>query len=45
MKAEKLVEVKKATRHPDGRVDVIVKVPCLQIKAERKEAGNAKSVH
>ncbi len=50
---DKLVEVNdgviKATaeeiRHPDGRVDVIVHVPCLQIKAERKEVGNDKSVH
>ena len=38
MKAEKLVEVKKVTRRPDGRIDVIVKVPCLKIqsKQERK---------
>lgn len=32
-------------RHPDGRVDVRIHVPCLQIKAERKEMGNGKSVH
>ena len=39
---DKLVEVEngviKATaeeiRHPDGRIDVIIHVPCLQIKAE-----------
>ena len=45
---DKLVEVNDGVikamaeemRHPDGRVDVIVKVPCLQIKAERKETGN-----
>lgn len=24
-------------RHPDGRVDVIVKVPCLQIQAKKGE--------
>jgi len=24
-------------RHPDGRVDVIVKVPCLQIASEVKK--------
>lgn len=35
------VPVIKATaeeiRHPDGRVDVIVHVPCLQIKAETQK--------
>ncbi len=42
---DKIVEIKdgviKATaeeiRHPDGRIDVIVHVPCLQIKAEKKK--------
>ena len=42
---DKMVEVKdgviKATteeiRHPDGRIDVIVHVPCLQIKAKKVE--------
>jgi hypothetical protein len=45
---DKLVDVEngviKATaeeiRHPDGRVDVIIHVPCLQIKA--KEIKNGK---
>lgn len=42
---DKLVEVEngviKATaeeiRHPDGRVDVVVRVPCLQIASEIEE--------
>ena len=42
---DKLVKVEdgviKATaeeiHHPDGRVDVIIHVPCLQIKAETKK--------
>ena len=42
---DKLVEVNdgviKATaeeiRHPDGRVDVIVKVPCLRIKGKTQK--------
>lgn len=41
---DKLVEVEngviKATaeeiRHPDGRVDVVVKIPCLQIQAKKE---------
>ncbi len=40
----KLIEVKKGVikatseeiRHPDGRVDVIVSVPCLQIQAKKE---------
>jgi len=42
---DKLVEVQdgviKATaeeiRHPDGRIDVIVHVPCLQIRAKNEK--------
>lgn len=42
---DKVVEIEdgviKATaeeiRHPDGRVDVIVRVPCLQIVAKNKK--------
>ncbi len=41
---DKLVEIEngviKATaeeiRHPDGRVDVVVKIPCLQIQAKKE---------
>lgn len=24
-------------KHPDGRIDVIIKVPCLEIKAKQEE--------
>lgn len=45
--ADKLVDVEngviKATaeeiRHPDGRVDVIVHVPCLQITSKIEKEG------
>ena len=45
---DKLVEVEngviKATseeiHHPDGRIDVVVHVPCLQIRAKTKERKN-----
>lgn len=41
---DKLVEVEddvikaevEEIRHPDGRVDVIVRVPCLQIQAKKE---------
>ncbi len=41
---DKLVEIEngviKATaeeiRHPDGRVDVVVKIPCMQIQAKKE---------
>ena len=44
---DKLVEVEdgviKATaeeiHHPDGRIDVCIHVPCLQIKAETQKKG------
>ena len=26
-------------RHPDGRVDVVIHVPCLKIQAKKGEAG------
>lgn len=40
---DKLVEVKNGVieataeeiRHPDGRVDVVIHVPCLQIQAKK----------
>lgn len=27
-------------RHPDGRVDVIVRVPCLKIQSQQPNGGN-----
>ena len=46
---DKLVEVDasgkiKATteeiRHPDGRIDIVIHVPCLQIQAKKVEVQN-----
>ena len=47
---DKLVEVEngkiKATaeeiRHPDGRIDVVVHIPCLRIQAKKVEVKNGK---